>query len=123
MQMVLSLCPLHTITADPAKFHEVLKDIFMESGAVVLEREIGRRLLENVGDGSGLRGSSQHWWLKKATSKARSPGRVSKEEKEVLRQFLALESLPKNHPFGMKAPPTPIDLTAARFAYAFKKGN
>ncbi|HVC26815.1 MAG TPA: hypothetical protein VND40_01515 [Nitrososphaerales archaeon] len=121
-QMVISQYPLNRISTDPAMFHKIMKDIFMESGAAIIEREVARRLLEGVGDERRARGRSHHSWLA-AASNGKASGRVSKKEKEVLRQFLALESLSEGHPAKAKAEAPPMDLTATTFAYAFKKGT
>ncbi len=122
LQMVLTQYPLERISADPIVFHEAMKDIFMESGAAIIEREVARRLLDSVGNGGKLGGRSHLSWLA-AASKGDVRGRVSKREKEVLRRFLALESLSTGRgPKGRGEAPT-IDLTAATFAFAFKKGT
>jgi hypothetical protein len=120
---VLSLYPLKQISTDPATFHKVLRDVFQESGAVIIEREVARRLLENVGNDLNVEGDSRRSWLATASSRGKESGRVSKKEKEVLRQFLELESLPKSHARKEKPGTTQTDLTVAQFAYAFKKGS
>lgn len=122
LQMVLSQYPLDRISKDPAVFHKVLKDIFMETGAAIIEREVARRLLENVGNELEATGRSGHRWLATASSNGKGAVRVSKKEKEVLRQFLAPESLPEGRPTRGGLEETPIELTATRFAHAFKKG-
>jgi hypothetical protein len=122
LQMVLSQYPLDSISADPMMFRNAMEDIFMESGAAIIEREVARRLLDAVGDEKGAGVRSRHSWLT-AASNQKAPGRASKKEKEVLRQFLALESLSKGHSAEGKGQSPQIDLTAATFAYAFKKGN
>jgi hypothetical protein len=104
-------------------FHKVLRDVFQESGAVIIEREVARRLLESVGNDMTVEGDSRRSWLATASPRGNESSRVSKKEKEVLRQFLVLESLPKSHSRKEKPGATPIDLTVAQFAYAFKKGT
>ena len=123
LQLVLSLYPLKQISTDPAMFHKVLRDVFKESGAVIIEREVARRLLERVGNDMTVEGDSRRSWLATASSKGKESGRVSKKEKEALREFLELEPLPKGHARKEKPGATPIDLTVAQFAYAFKKGS
>lgn len=120
LEMVLNLYPLKRISADPVVLHEALKDIFMGSGAAIIEREVARRLLENVGNAKA-EGRRRHSWLA-AASNRRSSGGVSKREKQVLRQFLALESLARGGS-RLKLGATPVELTAENFAYAFKKGT
>ena len=123
LQMVASLCPLERIPADPARFHEVLKSIFKEGGALIIEREIASRLLEGLGEGPDASSRPSHSWLASASSRAKAPRGASKKEREVLRQFLVLESLPRTHPLQRREE-TQISVTAARFAFAFKKkGN
>ena len=48
LQLVLSLSPLKHISTDPMLFHKILRDVFMESGAVVIEREVAKALLANI---------------------------------------------------------------------------
>jgi hypothetical protein len=121
--LVLSLYPLKQISTDPARFHKILREVFQESGAVIIEREVARRLLESVGNEMTAEGSSRRSWLATASSKGRDSGRVSKKEKEVLRQFLEPESFPTGHAKTLKPGATQIDLTVAQFARAFKKGS
>jgi hypothetical protein len=123
LQLVLSLYPLKQISTDPAMFHKVLREIFQESGAVIIEREVARRLLEEVGNEMTVEGNSRRSWLATANSKGKESGRVSQKEKEVLQQFLDPESFPKVHARKEKPGETPIDLTVEQFAYAFKKGS
>jgi hypothetical protein len=120
---VLSLYPLQQISTDPAMFHKVLRDVFQEPGAVIIEREVTRRLLDSVGNDMTVEGASRRSWLATATSGGKESGRVTKKEKAVLREFLELESLPKSHARKQKPGATPIDLTVAQFASAFKKGS
>src|ERR1700688_3678668 len=49
VKMFLSNHPLDRLSADPVTLHDALKEIFMENGAAVIEREIARRLLDKVG--------------------------------------------------------------------------
>jgi len=123
LQLVLSLYPLKQISTDPATFHKVLRDVFQESGAVIIEREVARRLLESVGNGITVEGGSRRSWPATASSRGNDSGRVSRKEKELLRQFLEVESLPKSRPWKEKPGATQTDLTVAQFAFAFKKGS
>jgi len=123
LQLVLSLYPLKHISTDPAMFHKILRDVFKESGAALIEREVAERLLQNVGNGTEVRGASRRSWLTPAGSGGKESDRVSKKEKEVLRQFLALEPLTQGRTRMVRSEVTQIDLTADRFAYAFKKGS
>jgi hypothetical protein len=123
LELVLSLCPLKQVSIDPAVFHKVLRDVFKESGAVIIEREVARRLLQSVGDDVTVEGDSRRSWLATARSGGKESGRGSKKENDVLRQFPEPESLPKGHARKEKPVATPIDLTVAQFAYAFKKGS
>ncbi len=123
LQMVLKECPLELITAEPARFHEFLKGIFMEGGALVIEREIGRRLLQRLGDEFDPARHSRHRWLVAATTRNNGSARVSKEEREVLRRFLSPEPLPKERIGRANVGAAPIEVTAASFARAFKKGT
>jgi hypothetical protein len=122
LQLVLSLYPLDRISGDPAVLHEALKDIFMASGAVIIEREIAKRLVERMGNQAEGEGPQSRSWLAGLAVHLRSPGGASKREKEVLRQFLALESLERGAHANGRLEETPIEMTAANFAYAFKKG-
>jgi len=121
LQLVLSLYPIERIATDPVALHEALKDIFMASGAAIIEREVARRLLEIVGNQANSEGRHRRSWLAAATSHEKSSGRVSKREKELLRQFLSLESLARGGHVKGKLEETPIEMTAANFAFAFKK--
>jgi hypothetical protein len=123
MQMVLSKCPLGQISADPEAFHDFLEAIFMEQGALMIEREVAHRLLDALGSETKVEGSWRRSWLAIGTSHGKTSGRVSKDQKEVLRQFLALEALPMGHEKKGKAEALSIELTAASFAYAFRKGS
>lgn len=122
LEMVRNLYPLRRISDDPAVLHEALKDIFMASGASIIEREVARRFLEAAGNEMTAEGRPRFMWLAAAASKGKSPGHVSKREKEVLRQFLTLESLARGGRADGKPEPTPIEITVTNFAYAFKKG-
>src|SRR5271156_5036267 len=62
-QMVLTKCPLDQISADPEVFHGVLESIFMEQGALVIEREVAHRLLEALGSKTKVEGRSLRSWL------------------------------------------------------------
>jgi hypothetical protein len=104
-------------------FHKVLRDVFQEPGAVIIEREVARRLLESVGNDKTVEGAYRRSWLAAASSNGKESGRVSKKEKEMLRGFLELESTPKGHARKERPGATPIDLTVAQFASAFKKGS
>jgi hypothetical protein len=114
LQLVLSLYPLKRISTDPVMFHKILRDVFNENGAVVIEREVATRLLANIGNETPPEAGTGTPWR---------AAQVSKREKEVLLKFLALESLSRGGLGSPKPEPGPIDLTAARFAHAFKKGS
>ncbi len=126
-QMVLSVHPLDSISTDFERFHKAMRAIFKDTGAIIIEREIARILLENVGNERNRQG----WWLRMwpltSSSTGTTVGRASEKEKRLLRRFLALESIPGGH----SADPErlgeygegPIELTAINFAYAFKKGS
>ncbi len=125
LQMVLSHYPMARLSTEPEAFHEVLEGIFMENGAAIIEREIGRRLLDRMGADKAGEGRLHRWWLATAALSKKGPGQASAREKKVLRQFVALSTLPKSHSAGAKlgdaSGTTSIDLTSARFASAFKK--
>jgi len=122
LQLVLSLLPQGRISTDPAMFHQILSKVFQESGTAIIEREVAGRLLANVGKAREVEGASRRSWFT-AASRGRESDRASKKEKEVLRQFLALESLAEGRAGKARPEMTQIDLTAARFAFAFKKGS
>lgn len=122
LQLVLSRYPLKRIADDPLVLHEALKDIFMASGAEIIEREVARRLLENVENGREEERRHRHSWLAVVASNWKSSGVASKRERDVLRQFLALESLAKGGHSKPSLEATPIEITVANFARAFKKG-
>jgi hypothetical protein len=130
LQMVLSHYPLNRLSTDPEAFHEVLKGIFMENGAAIIEREIGRRLLDRMGTHMAGEGRIHRWWLATAALSTKGSGGASAREKNVLRQFVALSTRPKGHPSAAKlgeaggaSGASSIDLTSMRFASAFKKGS
>jgi len=122
-QLVLSLYPLKQISTDPVMLHKILRDVFNENGAMVIEQEVATRLLANVG--SKTPSGAGNGVLRRAApgSKGRASPQVSKREKDVLLRFLALESLPRGGTGNSRPELSPIDLTAARFAHAFKKGS
>jgi hypothetical protein len=122
MQLVVTLYPLNRISSDPVALHEALKDIFMASGAEIIEREVARKLLETIGSGRDEESRHRRSWLAAAASNWKSSGNASKREKEVLRQFLALESLSRGGHAKARLEETPIEMTVANFARAFKKG-
>jgi hypothetical protein len=128
LQMVLSFRPISHLSKDPAGFHEFLKGIFRDDGAAIIETEIARRLLEKVGSGRGREGRSFLSWLGATLSRAKSSGGVSSREKDALGQFLALESVRKSSSAETKLGARrwangarSFELTASRFAFAFKK--
>jgi hypothetical protein len=123
LELVLSLHPLKQISTDPVLFHKVLRDVFKMGGAEVIEREVARRLLQSVGNEITVEGESRLSRLATAPSGRKESARVTKKESDLLQQFLELESLPKSHARKEKPGATPIDLTVAQFAYAFKKGS
>src|SRR5579863_787724 len=49
--LVSKLHPLDAAAADPRKLHEVLVSVFKEQGAVVIEREIAKQLLDRLAGG------------------------------------------------------------------------
>jgi hypothetical protein len=129
VQMVLSLHPLSSISADPARFHEAMRDIFLDNGAAIIEREIARRLLLSAGR-ERAKGRAHRSWLSATSFGSRSSARVSDREKRVLRKFVALASLPQGHrPETLTnqawklGRASSIELTSSRFAAAFKKGS
>jgi len=115
--MVLGNRPVEQLAGDPSQLHAVLKAIFMESGAVIIETEIARRLLDKIGKDENRARRSPRTWLGATLSRGKPTRRISEREQLVLRQFLALASLPGG------GPPSSMELTAAGFAYAFKPGN
>ena len=128
--MVISNCPLHRLSTDPVVFHQVLKGIFMENGAAIIEREIARRLLDKVGNERAPTGRFHGGWLSAASLGSKGPRRASARDKKVLRQFVALATLPQGRRTGVQlgatggtSGATSIELTSLRFADAFKKGN
>jgi len=124
LQMVLRLYPLPSLSSDPVRFHRAMVEIFKEEGANIIESEIARRLLEKSAKIAS--GRVQHQWF---TLKAfgRRKGQVSADEKKVLKRFVALASLPRDHepvsPIspGLRSNSSSIELTSLRFAAAFKK--
>jgi hypothetical protein len=130
LRMVLSLYPLDGPSIDPVGFHDVLKGIFMEEGAAILEQEIARRLLEKVGRKGGGGTRSRLSWMMPASSDANGSRTVSEKDKEVLRQFVASASFPKSYRMeaeldGIRSGKrsSTIEQTSLRFASAFKKGS
>jgi hypothetical protein len=131
LQMVVRLCPLDRLSTDPAAFHEALKAIFMENGAVIIEREIARRLLDRLGADWAGEGRLHRWWVANgSSSSAKGPQGASAREKKVLREFVALSALPRGH--STEGAPRhaegareaiSLELTSIRFGAAFKKGS
>lgn len=121
LQMLLRLCPLDRLASDPMAFHEVLKGIFMQSGAVVIEREVARRLLDRVAKARPVSGRVHRWWLTGAISSAGGAGRTSAGERRVLEQYAALAALPAGHSSQVAGGTASIEITSTRFASAFKK--
>jgi hypothetical protein len=128
LEMVLSFRPLSHLSTDPAGFHEFLKGIFRDDGAAIIEIEIARRLMEKVGDARGREGRSFLSWLGAAFSRAKSSGGVASREKDALGQFLAFESVRQSRSAEAKLGARrftnsgrSFELTASRFAFAFKK--
>jgi hypothetical protein len=126
-QVVLSLHSLESLSSDSERFHRAITAIFLDSGAAILEREIARLLLENIGNEPDREG----WWLRVwqmgGSSKGQASGRPSEKEKRILQQFLALASIPHDHPTDSEQVEErddgSLEQTAAKFAYAFKKGS
>jgi hypothetical protein len=122
LQMVLSLHPLDSLSSDPARFHEVLKGIFMSSGAAIIERETARRLVGHLGGGL-----PRQSWLASAAWNANPLRRASKREKKLIREFVELASEPEGYlmELDLKAPGRTraggVELTSLTFASAFKK--
>lgn len=118
LQMVLSLHPLDSLASDPARFHEVLKGIFMSSGAAIIEREIARRLVSCLGEGF-----PRQRWLTNSNVLRRGSNR----EKELVRRFVALGAEPEGYRVDLelnaagRTRSSAIELTSLRFASAFKK--
>lgn len=50
-EIILRSNPVEQLAEDPRRLHEVLVPIFAEQGAVVIERRIGKRLLDRLGSG------------------------------------------------------------------------
>lgn len=125
LKMVLSIHPLGTISSDPARFHQAMKEIFMERGAAIIEAEIARRLLQNA---RREQGRGRRSWF---GSQRRKPSRrVSADDKAVLRRFLTLAALNQGHLSGpalndarLTGTVSSFELTSLRFADAFKKGS
>jgi hypothetical protein len=123
LELVISLYPLKQISTDPVLFHKVLRDVFKMGGAEIIEREVARRLSQAVGTAMTVDGDSRRSWLAMAPSRRNESGRVSEKGNDVLQQFLEPESLPRGRAARGKPGETPIDLTVAQFAHAFKKGS
>ncbi|MDA4115553.1 MAG: hypothetical protein OK442_03225 [Thaumarchaeota archaeon] len=123
LQLVLSLYPLGQISTDPVMLHKILRDVFNENGAAVIEREVATRLLANIGNETAPKAGHGGPWRAAPSPKGKASPQVSKREKDVLLKFLALKSLPRGGSGNSRLELSPIDLTAARFAHAFKKGS
>lgn len=57
LKLVSMELPVEKAAEDPRKFHEVLVSIFMPRGALLIEREIARRLLDRLGKMDGNPGT------------------------------------------------------------------
>lgn len=123
LKMLLTYHPLHLLSTDPVAFHGVLKGIFMENGAAIIEREIARRLLDNMESGRQEAGRLRRLWLGKFASQWDARGKASSREKKVLSQFLALAAVPVGHPSSGGRDTASIEITSMNFASAFKKGR
>ncbi|MDG7005419.1 MAG: hypothetical protein JRM86_00605 [Nitrososphaerota archaeon] len=55
LELVSKILPMDLAAADPRRLHEVLVSVFKEKGALMVEREIAKRLLARMGDaGKGV---------------------------------------------------------------------
>jgi hypothetical protein len=122
LQLVLSLYPLKRISTDPVMFHKILRDIFNENGAVLIEREVAKTLLANIGNEASSEAGPRNLRRAAPSPMSKTPAQVSQME-ETLLKFFALEPLERGGPGNPKPELRQIDLTAARFAHAFKKGS
>jgi hypothetical protein len=130
VQMFLSRYPLNQLSTDHFRFHEAMKDIFLEKGAALIEQEIARRLLDKVGSARDGGTRSRRSRLVASKSNANAYGRASERERKVFREFVALASLPEGHPMQVEldairdsAEAPSIEVTSLKFASAFKKGR
>ena len=130
VKMVLTTHSLAELSENHLRLHEALSDIFMENGATLIEREIAKRLLDKVGSARDGARRSNSSWLTAARSSASAEGRATARERKVLREFMALALLPRDHQASAEPDAThgriqarSIELTSVRFASAFKKGS
>ena len=128
--MVVSDHPVDRLSKDPAILHETLTSIFKEDGALIIEREIARRLLDKAGSEERAASRFSRSWLASALSHRKSAGRVSQKDKELLRGFVGLPFISADQ-FREEQTAAPswrgergsMELTALEFASAFRKGS
>jgi hypothetical protein len=108
-ELVSKLHPLDLAAADPRKLHELLVSVFKEKGAVVIEREIAKRLLDRLA-GDEPKPNAGH-------QEKTVDGEI-REQVETLRRFAEVAGLPgaKGRARGRTAD---LGSTAVSFADAF----
>jgi len=126
LSLVRSLFPKGKLPTDPSAFDSVLESVFMADGAIIIEREIAKRLLEKAGaDYRG--GRTFRSWLAVLSSHSSHSKGVTAGEKKKLRRFAAMAAVPSSHsettPLGAKKGPASLEVTSLRFADAFQKGS
>lgn len=108
-ELVAKLHPIDLAAADPRKLHEILVSVFAEKGAVVIEREIARRLLDRL---AGEEPDS-----KPIHEKLTTEGQIQRQV-ETLRRFAEVAGLPGSKGRA-RSRMTDLGSTAVSFADAF----
>jgi len=108
-ELVSKLFPLDLAAADPRKLHEVLVSVFKEKGAVVIEREVAKRLLDRLAGEEPMHDTGH--------AVKTIDGEVQ-QQIEILRRFAEVAGLPgaRGRARGKTAD---LGLTAVSFADAF----
>lgn len=109
LELVAKLHPIDLAAADPRKLHEILVSVFAEKGAVVIEREIARCLLDRLA-GEQPEPESMH-------EKVTAEGQIQRQV-ETLRRFAELAGLPGSKGRA-RSRTSDLGSTAVSFADAF----
>jgi hypothetical protein len=109
-ELVTRLHPLDLSAADPRKLHELLVSVFKEKGAVMIEREIARRLLDRLASEEGKSANPR--------PEEQSVDREIQHQVEVLRRFAEVAGLP-GAKIRARGKTPDLGSTAVSFADAF----
>jgi hypothetical protein len=89
LDMITRSAPLEVLASDPRKLHEILVSIFTKKGALIIEREIARSLLDALGEATH-----------DAADQVGANSAVDNDlerQRNVVRLFAKVAALPKGH--------------------------